>query len=285
MEVITDGTYATDQSVAYVPSMVMPDCQPSAAPTGSTPGCRNDFLAQADLVSATVLVQSHHAQSPVVAAPRTVEASLHLAFGLGSGWMLTDAMFIETAHMGQTQPEGLALATYLTGSGMIANVMVVPLFYYLQRRLSWRIERWVWVGLLFQISSAVLAALSWRVRLRAPLGSAAARPILPPGAGPVDALGSRAQDVADSQASHLTTPGWRVSLGPTSPCLYAVAFLSTIGGNFQQLAVVPWVQEGAARPACVSWTMAGANLGAVRAQPQCALALTLGLTLALASAL
>ena len=48
---------------------------------------------------------------------------------------------------------------------------------------------------------------------------------------------------------------------------------------------MPWVQEGAARPACVSWTMAGANLGAVRAQPQCALALTLGLTLALASAL
>ena len=152
---------------------VMPDCQPSAAPTSSTPallvnGCRDTFLAQADLVSATVLVQSHHAQSPVVAAPRTVEASLHLAFGLGSGWMLTDAMFIETAHMGQTQPEGLALATYLTGSGMIANVMVVPLFYYLQRRLSWRIERWVWVGLFFQISSAVLAALSWLGRLRAP---------------------------------------------------------------------------------------------------------------------
>ena len=31
----------------------------------------------------------------------------HLAFGL----VLTDAMFIEAAHMGQTQPEGLALAT------------------------------------------------------------------------------------------------------------------------------------------------------------------------------
>ena len=143
-------------------------CQPSAAPTGSTPGCSKPWAIDSASVSATVLVQSHPAQSPVVAAPRTVEASLHLAFGLGSGWMLTDAMFIEAAHMGQTQPEGLALATYLTGSGMIANVMVVPLFYYLQRRLSWRIERWVWVGLLFQISSAVLAALSWLGRLRAP---------------------------------------------------------------------------------------------------------------------
>ena len=187
MEVITDGTYATDQSVA------LPDCQPSAAPTGSTPGCRNNFLAQADLVSATVLVQSHHAQSPVVAAPRTVEASLHLAFGLGSGWMLTDAMFIETARMGQTQPEGLALATYLTGSGMIANVTVVPLFYYLQRRLSWRIERWVWVGLLLQLSSAVLAALSWRGRLRAPFGSAAPRYPCLPGRAPL-ALGGAPEE-------------------------------------------------------------------------------------------
>ena len=118
--------------------------------------------------------------------------------------------------MGQTQPEGLALATVLSGWGTVANVVVVPLFYSLQRRLSWRIERWVWVGLLLQLSSAVLAALSWRV-----------------------------------------------TLGPTSPCLYAVFFLACIGGNFQQLAVVPWVQEGAARPACVSWTMAGSNLGAV----------------------
>jgi len=123
---------------------------------------------------------------------------------------------IEVARMGQTQPEGLALATVLSGWGTVANVMVVPLFYSLQRRLSWRIERWVWVGLLLQLSSAVLAALSWRV-----------------------------------------------TLGPTSPCLYAVFFLACIGGNFQQLAVVPWVQEGAARPACVSWTMAGSNLGAV----------------------
>ena len=177
-------------------------------------------------ISATVLGQSQTAQS---SRTRAVEASLHLAFGLGSGWTLVDATSIETARMGQTQPEGLALATVLSGWATIANVLVVPIFYYLQRRLSWRIERWVWVGLLLQLSSAVLAALSWHV-----------------------------------------------TLGPTSPCLYAVAFLSCIGGNFQQLAVVPWLQEGTARPACVSWTMAGANLGAVRAQPQCALALTLG---------
>lgn len=90
-------------------------------------------------------------------------------------------------------------------------------------------------------------------------------PNLPPGAGPDARKLGRRTHVTDSQAFNLTTPGWSVRLGSTSPCLYAVAFLSTIGGNFQQLAVVPWVQEGAARPACVSWTMAGANLGAVRA--------------------
>ena len=142
-----------------------PDCQSTAAsngsgaPNGFVPASSRPWVADPASVSATVLGQSHPAQSSV---PRTVEASLHLAFGLGSGWMLSDAMFIEAARLGQTQPEGLALATYLTGSGMIANVMVVPLFYYLQRRLSWRIERWVGVGLLFQLSSAVLAALSWR---------------------------------------------------------------------------------------------------------------------------
>ena len=199
--------------------MDTPDCQSTAAsngsgaPNGSAPGSSRPWVVDPASISATVLGQSQTAQS---SRTRAVEASLHLAFGLGSGWTLVDATSIETARMGQTQPEGLALATVLSGWATIANVLVVPIFYYLQRRLSWRIERWVWVGLLLQLSSAVLAALSWHV-----------------------------------------------TLGPTSPCLYAVAFLSCIGGNFQQLAVVPWLQEGTARPACVSWTMAGSNLGAM----------------------
>ena len=196
--------------------MNTPDCQStngSGAPNGSSPGSSRPWVVDPASISATVLGQSQTAQS---SRTRAVEASLHLAFGLGSGWTLVDATSIETARMGQTQPEKLALATVLSGWATIANVLVVPIFYYLQRRLSWRIERWVWVGLLLQLSSAVLAALSWHV-----------------------------------------------TLGRTSPCLYAVAFLSCIGGNFQQLAVVPWLQEGTARPACVSWTMAGSNLGAM----------------------
>ena len=155
----------------------------SGAHSGSAPGSSRPCAVDTASVSVTV---SRHPTRSLVA--RTVEASLHLAFGLGSGWTLVDAMMIEVARMGQTQPEGLALATVLSGWGTVANVMVVPLFYSLQRRLSWRIERWVWVGLLLQLSSAVLAALSWRV-----------------------------------------------TLGPTSPCLYAVFFLACIGGNFQRI--------------------------------------------------
>jgi len=204
-----------------------PDCQSTAAsngsgaPNGFVPASSRPWVADPASVSATVLGQSHPAQSSV---PRTVEASLHLAFGLGSGWTLVDAMMIETARMGQTQPEGLALATVLSGWGTIANVVVVPLFYYLQRRLSWRIERWVWVGLLLQLSSAVLAALSWRGRLRAPLGSAAARYPCLPGRAPL-ALGGaprsggavpfRAQREAGTVTGVPTTPPPQVGASPS----------------------------------------------------------------------
>ena len=173
--------------------MNTPDCQStngSGAPNGSSPGSSRPWVLDPASISANVLGQSHPAQSSVT---RTVEASLHLAFGLGSGWTLVDAMMIETARMGQTQPEGLALATVLSGWGTIANVVVVPLFYYLQHRLSWRIERWVWVGLLLQLSSAVLAALSWRGRLRAPFGSAAPRYPCLPGRAPL-ALGGAPEE-------------------------------------------------------------------------------------------
>ena len=46
--------------------------------------------------------------------------------------------------------------------------------------------------------------------------------------------------------------GWQAVIGPTSPCLYAVGFLGSFAGNFQQLAVVPWVQEGRTHPSAVS---------------------------------
>lgn len=143
-------------------------------------------------------------------------ACLHLLFGLGSGWTLVDAISIETARMEQTQPEGLSLATYLGTAATVGSTVVVPSFYYLQRRLRWPLERWVGIALGGQFGSALIGAV-----------------------------------------------GWRATLGPTSPALYALGFLSSYAGNLQQLAVVPWVQQRGARPSAVSWTLAGSNLGAV----------------------
>lgn len=57
--------------------------------------------------------------------------------------------------------------------------------------------------------------------------------------------------------------GWHATVGGTSPALYMVGFLASYGGNFQQLAVLPWVQAGGTHPSAVSWTMAGSNFGAV----------------------
>ena len=154
--------------------MGTPSCQPSAALDRGAP----NSSASGWSIDPASVGQSHCSQSSV---SRTIDASLHLAFGLGSGWTLVDAMMIETARMGQTQPESLRLATWLTAWGTTANVLVVPLFYYLQRLLNWRVERWVWVGLLLQLSSAVLAALSSRSGLEAPSQQRRSSPPLPPG--------------------------------------------------------------------------------------------------------
>ena len=56
---------------------------------------------------------------------------------------------------------------------------------------------------------------------------------------------------------------WRVTWGATSPALYLLGFTRSVAGNLQQLAVVPWVQEGGTAPSAVSWTIAGSNFGAV----------------------
>lgn len=141
---------------------------------------------------------------------------LYLAFGLGSGWTLVDALMIEVARMGQTQPEGLALATIMGTASTVGGTVVVPAFFWLQRRLQWPLSRWVWLALVGQALSAIIGAGFWNAT-------------------------------------------WH----DTSPALYALGFLSSFAGNFQQLAVVPWVQEGGTEPSAVSWTMAGSNLGAV----------------------
>ena len=58
----------------------------------------------------------------------------YAALGLGPSWMLLDGLFAEVALFDRTQPEGLALATYLTAVSAVANTIVVPGHAVVQRR-------------------------------------------------------------------------------------------------------------------------------------------------------
>ncbi len=106
-----------------------PSGKATATPNGSAPATNEPVgLSSVSLgVPAPVPTEAGRLE-------RIYEACLYLVFGLASGWTLVDAMMIQTARMGQTQPEGLALATVLGGWGTLANLLVVPGFYYLQAR-------------------------------------------------------------------------------------------------------------------------------------------------------
>ena len=54
--------------------------------------------------------------------------------GLGPSWMLMDGVFCQLATFDRTQPEGLALATYLGAVSALANTVVVPAHAAAQRR-------------------------------------------------------------------------------------------------------------------------------------------------------
>ncbi|KAH8095092.1 hypothetical protein JL720_2367 [Aureococcus anophagefferens] len=57
--------------------------------------------------------------------------------GLGPSWMLMDGVFCQLATFDRTQPEGLALATYLGAVSALANTVVVPAHAAAQRKLRW----------------------------------------------------------------------------------------------------------------------------------------------------
>ncbi len=59
----------------------------------------------------------------------------YAALGLGPSWVLLDGCFAEVALFDRTQPEGLALATYLTAVSAVANTIVVPGHAVVQRRV------------------------------------------------------------------------------------------------------------------------------------------------------
>ena len=85
----------------------------------------------------------------------------YAALGLGPSWMLLDGLFAEVALFDRTQPEGLALATYLTAVSAVANTIVVPGHAVVQRRVQWSLRTWVGGAVYAQLATALILAAFW----------------------------------------------------------------------------------------------------------------------------
>ena len=81
--------------------------------------------------------------------------------GLGPSWMLMDGVFCQLATFDRTQPEGLALATYLGAVSALANTVVVPAHAAAQRKLRWPTRRWVAWASYAQLASCAALAACW----------------------------------------------------------------------------------------------------------------------------
>ena len=88
----------------------------------------------------------------------------YAALGLGPSWMLLDGLFSEVALFDRTQPEGLALATYLTAVSAVANTIVVPGHAVVQRRVQWSLRTWVGGAVYAQLATALVLAAFWHER-------------------------------------------------------------------------------------------------------------------------
>jgi len=88
----------------------------------------------------------------------------YAALGLGVSWVLLDGIFAEVALFDRTQPEGLALATYLTAVSAVANTIVVPGHAVVQRRVQWSLRTWVGGAVYAQLATALVLAAFWHAR-------------------------------------------------------------------------------------------------------------------------
>ena len=88
----------------------------------------------------------------------------YAALGLGVSWVLLDGIFTEVALFDRTQPEGLALATYLTAVSAVANTIVVPGHAVVQRRVQWSLRTWVGGAVYAQLATALVLAAFWHAR-------------------------------------------------------------------------------------------------------------------------
>lgn len=86
---------------------------------------------------------------------------LYFFVGMGPSWILSDGVFAQIAVLNRKQPEGRALATYLSAVSASTNTIVVPGFEILFRWLGWSYGRWVILLTWLQLASCCLAAAAW----------------------------------------------------------------------------------------------------------------------------
>lgn len=85
--------------------------------------------------------------------------------GLAPSWILVDGIFAQTSIFDRTQPEGLALATYLGAVSATVNTVIVPSYQAAQGWLQWPRSRWLKAIAYAQIGGCALAASAWRVHV------------------------------------------------------------------------------------------------------------------------
>lgn len=86
------------------------------------------------------------------------------ALGVGPGWLLCDAVYLQVPWLQTTQPEGLALASWMMSAFNAANVIIFPLLiaHQLWRGSAHALDEAVMVGMILAtIGGLVLASFLW----------------------------------------------------------------------------------------------------------------------------
>lgn len=107
------------------------------------------------------------AVAPPARKRRRLPWHTHAAFaalGVGPGWLLCDAVYLQIPWLQTTQPEGLALASWMMSAFNAANVIIFPLLlaHQLWRGSAHALDEAVMVGMILAtIVGLVLASFLW----------------------------------------------------------------------------------------------------------------------------
>lgn len=79
--------------------------------------------------------------------------------------MLVDGVFAQIATFDRSQPEGLALATYLGAVSSLVDTIVVPAYAWMQRWLRRPMKHWMLVIAYAQLAACCIGAAAWHTRV------------------------------------------------------------------------------------------------------------------------